>query len=156
MPGRRNFTCYIQKSVEVVQILSVAHTSLHACSSGKGFQARKWAVFARTFHIAKSGGFEETIVVGEVSFVRGGRRNVATRYIRVRVIEKGLPLHLWEDALSSASLRSASSALASKVRQPQTPSSHQNCLRSTSSKLSASPIASLAASALSAARSLLR
>src|SRR5690348_7848824 len=63
--------------------------------------------------------------------------------------------HLCADDLSSLSLRSASSALASRVRQPQTPSSHQNCLRSASSKLSESPMASLAASAFATARVLL-
>ena len=156
VPGRRNFTCFIQKSVKVMQIFYVAHTSLHACSSERRFLARKRAVLARTFHIAKLGGFKETIVRRGASLACAGRRNVVTRYIRRPLIETGLPPHLWEDALSSASLRSASSALESKVRQPQTPSSHQNCFRSTSSKLSASPMASLATSALSAARSLLR
>lgn len=153
---RRNFTCFIQKNVEVMQVLYVAHTSMHACSSERRFLARKRAVLARTFHIAKSRGYKETIVLGGVSLASSGRRNVVTRYIRKQVNENGLLPYLREDALSSMSLRSASSALESKVRQPQTPSSHQNCFLSTNSKLSASPMASLAASAFSTARSLLR
>jgi hypothetical protein len=76
--------------------------------------------------------------------------------LRNTVTENGLLSYLWEEALSSPSLRSANNALASRVRQPHTPSSHQNCLRSSNSKLSASPIASLAASAFARARSLLR
>ena len=153
MPLRRNFTCVIQENVEGLQVLYVAHTSLHVCSSGRRFLARKRPILARTLHIAKSRGFKETIVLGGVSLASSGRREVLTRYIRKQVDENGLLPYLWEDALSSMSLRSASSALASKVRQPQTPSSHQNCFRSTSSKLSASPMASLAASAFSTARS---
>ena len=55
-----------------MQIFYVAHTSLHACSSERRFLARKRAVLARTFHIAKSGGFKETIVLGGVSLARAG------------------------------------------------------------------------------------
>src|SRR5579859_201921 len=72
VPGRRRFACFLQKNVEVMQSRYIAHTSLHACSSERRFLARKRAVLARAFHIAKSGGFKETIVLGEVSFARAG------------------------------------------------------------------------------------
>ena len=62
MPRRRSLTYFIQENVEVTHILYIAHTMLHACSSERRFLARKRAVLARTFHIAKSRGFKETIV----------------------------------------------------------------------------------------------
>lgn len=72
MPRRRNFTRVIQKNMKGLQILYVAHTSLHACSSERRFLARKKAVLAKTFHIAKSRGFKETIVPGGVSLACAG------------------------------------------------------------------------------------
>jgi len=59
-----------------MQILYVAHTSLHACSSGSRSLARKRAVLANTFHIAKLGRFKETIVLVGVSRASSGCRNV--------------------------------------------------------------------------------
>jgi hypothetical protein len=62
VPRPRSLTYLIQENVEVMHILYIAHTMLHACSSERRFLARKRAVLARTFHIAKSRGFKETIV----------------------------------------------------------------------------------------------
>src|SRR4029077_8174273 len=49
MPRRRSLTYFIQENVEVMDILYIAHTMLHACSSERRFLARKRAVLARTF-----------------------------------------------------------------------------------------------------------
>jgi hypothetical protein len=62
MPRPRSLTYFLQENVEVMDILYIAHTMFHACSSERRFLARKRAVLARTFHIAKSRGFKETIV----------------------------------------------------------------------------------------------